>query len=424
MIRDTSAIDQVIEKPRGITRRGWILVTIGVVLLAGGAALYPAASRWASADRSVDVSRIRIATVSRGDLDRELGVQGRIVAAVHPTLYSPEEGIVKLLVDAGDPITKGQEVARVDSPELDNRLKQEESSLLSAQADLDKQKIQARQTELENQQAIDLLVVQLHAADRARKRADKTREAGILDLVEYEKAQDDHAIKVLELEHARQKAALEKDNLKVEIRNQQLQMERQRLMVEDVRRQVDELTIRSPVNGLVSRLDLDQQDAVTNGQAILGVVDLSAFEIEIQVPENYSDEIGPGTTAIIKYNSIEYEGLVSRISPEVTGSQVQGSVSFGEQTPEGLKQNQRVSVRLVIDSRPDVLKVARGPFLEDGAGRQAYVLDGNLAILSPIEVGTVSISEVEIVSGLREGDQIIISDMTRFQSAETILIRR
>ena len=70
------------------------------------------------------------------------------------------------------------------------------------------------------------------------------------------------------------------------------------------------------------------------------------------------------------------------------------------------------------------LKVARGPFLEDGAGRQAYILDGNLAVLSPIEVGAISIGEVEIVSGLREGDQIIISDMTRFQSAETILIRQ
>src|SRR5678816_2870270 len=181
---------------------------------------------------------------------------------------------------------------------------------------------------------------------------------------------------------------------------------------------------RSPVDGLVARRDVAEQDAVTRGQALLGVVDLSAFEIEIQIPESYADEIGLDTAAVIKYDSIDYPGKVTRVSPEVTGSQVRGLVRFDGASPKGLKQNQAVSVRLLIDRRPNVLKVARGPFLEDGGGRQAYVLDGDLATLTPIQVGAVSIGEVEIVSGLEEGDRIIISDVTRFEKAETILIRR
>jgi HlyD family secretion protein len=422
MIRDTAAMDKAITKR--VSRRVWVATGIGLLLIGGGAVLYPSVSRWASAQRSVDESRVRIATVVRGDLERDLGVQGRIVAAFHPTLYSPEEGIVRLLVDAGDPIRKGQELAVVESPALDSRLKQEESSLLSARAELDRRKIQARQRELENQQAIDLLDVQLQAADRARVRAEKTREAGLVDMVAYEKAQDDYAIKVFELKHAREKAVLEKDDLQVETRNQELQVERQQLLVQDVRRQVAVLTIRSPADGLVSRREVAERDAVTRGQALLGVVDLSEFEIEIQIPESYADEIGPQTAAVIKYDNVDFTGRVTRVSPEVTGSQVRGLVRFGEASPEGLKQNQRVSVRLLIDSHPGVLKVARGPFLEDGGGHQAYVLDGDLAILTSIEVGAVSIGEVEIVSGLDEGDRIIISDVTRFEKAETILIRR
>ena len=422
MIRDTAAMDRVITKR--VSRRVWVATGIGLLLIGGGAVLYPSASRWASARRSVDESRVRIASVVRGDLERDLGVQGRIVAAFHPTLYSPEEGIMRLLVDAGDSIREGQELAVVESPALDSRLKQEESSLLSARAELDRRKIQARQRELENQQAIDLLEVQLQAADRARVRAEQTREAGLADMVAYEKAQDDYAIKVFELKHARARAVLEKENLQVETRNQELQVERQLLLVEDVRRQVAVLTIRSPVDGLVSRRDVAERDAVIRGQALLGVVDLSAFEIEIQIPESYADEIASGTPAVIKYDGVDFPGKVTRVSPEVTGSQVRGLVRFGEVSPEGLRQNQRVSVRLLIDSHPDVLKVARGPFLEDGGGRQAYVLDGDLATLTPIEVGAVSIGEVEIVSGLEEGDRIIISDMARFEKAETILIRR
>ena len=423
MIRDTAAMDRTITKR--MSRRVWVITGLGLVLLGGGAALlYPSASRWVSANRSVEESRIRIASVVRGDLDRDLGVQGRIVAAFHPTLYSPEEGIVRLLVDAGDSIKKGQELAVVESPALDSRLKQEESSLLSARAELDRRKIQARQRELENQQAIDLLEVQLQAAERARLRAEQTRAAGLVDMVAYEKAQDDHAIKVSEVKHARERAVLDKETLQVETRNQELQVERQQLLVQDMRRQVAMLTIRCPFDGLVSRREVAERDAVTRGQALLGVVDLSTFEIEIQIPENYADEIGPDTTAVITYDGADFPGKVTRVSPEVSGSQVRGLVRFGDRLPEGLKQNQRVSVRLLIDSRPGVLKVARGPFLEDGGGRQAYVLDGDLATLRPIEVGAVSIGEVEIVSGLKEGDQIIISDMARFEKAETILIRR
>ena len=424
MIRDTSATDRPIAR-RGVSRRVWIVTAVMLLLLGGGAAaLYPSASRWISAKRSVDESRVRIADVVRGDLERDLGVQGRVVAAFHPTLYSPEEGIVRLLVDAGDAIHKGQELAVVESPSLDSRLKQEESALLSARAELDRRRIESRQRELENQQQIDLLQVELDAAERARVRAEKTREMGLVDMVAFEKAQDDHAIKVFELKHAREMALLQKDNLAVETRNQELQVQRQQLLADELRRQVSVLTIRSPVDGLVSRRDVAERDAVTRGQALLGVVDLSAFEMEIQIPESYADEIGPQTTAVINYGGVDYPGRVTRVSPEVSGSQVRGLVRFDGASPEGLKQNQRVSVRLLIDRRPNVLKVARGPFLEGGGGRQAYVLDGDLAILTPIEVGAVSVGEVEIVSGLKEGDRIIISDVTRFEKAETILIRR
>ena len=72
----------------------------------------------------------------------------------------------------------------------------------------------------------------------------------------------------------------------------------------------------------------------------------------------------------------------------------------------------------------DVLKVARGPFLEGGGGRKAYVVEANVATQRPIRVGAASVSEVEIVSGLAEGDRIIISDTTRFEDARRVYLRQ
>ncbi len=99
-------------------------------------------------------------------------------------------------------------------------------------------------------------------------------------------------------------------------------------------------------------------------------------------------------------------------------------VVFDGESPAGLKQNQRVSARIVMDTREDVLKVKRGPFLEAGNGRSAYVVEEGVAVLRPIEVGALSVSEIEITAGLEEGDRIIISDPGRFRNAERVLLRR
>jgi len=241
--------------------------------------------------------------------------------------------------------------------------------------------------------------------------------------VEYEEAQDDLRRAEVALAHARENADLERDTVEFEVRSREMQVTRQRLVVEEVARQVGRLSVRAPVAGLVSRLDVQDHDAVVPGQPLVAVVDLSAFEVEALVPENYADEIGPGTPAVIDCDGRRSEGAVRSISPEVEASQVRAIVAFVGESPEGLRQNQRVSTRLLMESRADVLKVARGPFLDSGGGREAYVVRGNVAVRRPIRVGASSLTEVEVVEGLEEGDRIIVSDVTGFRGAERIYLR-
>lgn len=88
MIPGTGAMDKPIEQPRGVTPRRWALTAGGAVLVLGLAALAPGARRWARADRAIDAGRLRVAEVVKGDLERDVSAQGRIVAALHPTLSS------------------------------------------------------------------------------------------------------------------------------------------------------------------------------------------------------------------------------------------------------------------------------------------------------------------------------------------------
>ena len=424
MIRDASSMDRPVDKGKGLSVRGRIWLAIVIALLLAAVIAYPSIQRWVQSETSIDISRVRIATVTRGDLVRDVSVEGRIVAAFHPTLFSPSQGIVHLEVAAGQVVSGSERLAWVESPELESGLEQERSNLLARQAELDRQRILAQQNDVQNRQQVGLLEVELEAARRAMVRAQRTRDEGLLNAVEYEKAQDDVQIAELKLEVARRQADFEADSLQLEIQNRQSQVERQRLLVQELARQVEELTIRSPVDGLVSRVHIEDRDAVGPNDALITVVDLSAFEVEIFVPESYADEVAPPIEALITYEGEVYRGQVKSISPEVEGSRVKGIVAFTEGLPEGLKQNQRVSTRLVLETRANVLRVDRGPFVESGGGRLAYVVEDGMAVRRPVEIGGLSVSGAEILGGLEAGDQIIISDIARFEGAEKVLLRR
>jgi HlyD family secretion protein len=190
-----------------------------------------------------------------------------------------------------------------------------------------------------------------------------------------------------------------------------------------LQRQVDELTIVAPFDGMVANVAVQDRDAVVRGQPVLTIVDLSAFEVEIDVPENYGREVPSGTPAEILYEGKTYEGRVTAMSPEIRDSQVRGTVAFVGDPPDGMRQSQRVTTRIVLERRNGVLKVPRGPFLESGGGRRVWVVDQGIASLREIQVGATSVGEVEILRGLEPGETIVLSDTTLFGAAKTVLLR-
>lgn len=423
MIDNVSAMDKVLEKPRGLTRTARMILIAGIVCAGAALLAIPTVRRWSRADRSVSGSSIRVGTVSRGELTRDAQADGKIVAALHPTLFSPAQGIVALAVKAGSEVRHGQLLARIDSPELKSRLLQERATLQSVQSALERQRIDTRQDAIKSAHQIDLLELRLQAANRLMERAQRAFDEGILNKTDYEKAKDDVRIADLELKNTRETAKLQSETGDFDVRSRQLAADRQASVVSELQRQVDQLAILAPFDGLVASVNVQDRDAVAPNQPVVTVVNLSAFEVEITLPENYAADATPGTPVRILYDGREYPGKVTAISPEIKDSQVHGTVVFDGASPAGLRQSQRVSVRMVFESRPDVLKLPRGPFLESGGGRQVYALENGVATRRDIQIGAVSVSEVEILKGLSEGDKVIVSDTSEFAGAKTVLVR-
>ena len=419
-IRDTSAQDVAIDPAPARKRRLRILIASGVGALLLIAIAVPAFLRWFDAEISVPRERVRIATVTRGPFVRDTSAQGVVVAAVSPTLFSPAGGYVTYNVQAGDTVKKGQVLGTVSSPQLENELAREQATAESLEVAVARQAIETRKELLANQQTTDNAEVSIHAAERELKRAEDAWQSRAISQRDYEKARDDLTTAKLAHEHAIENASLEKESLEFELKTRRLERDRQKLLVQDLKRRVDELTLRSPVDGVVGTLAVNQKAAVAANAALISVVDLSAFEIEFQVPESYADDIGLGMQAEVTYGQKNYAATVTAISPEVKQNQVTGRLRFAGEVPPGLRQNQRVSTRIVLESHADALTVQRGSFIDSGGGRVAYVVHDGLARRTPIKISASSIGAIEIASGLNEGDEIIISGTDTFGDAEIV----
>jgi HlyD family secretion protein len=419
MIRDTSAQD---TQRADSGRRGGRLVFVGACIAAVGIAVFMVSSvrGTGGTEEYVDRERVRTATVRRGEFVRDIAVQGRVVAAVSPTLYASDMGTVTLLVQAGDSVTVDQTVAVIESAEIQSELEQERASLSSAAIDLDRQRIQAKKQNLKNQQSIDLAQVNLTAAERESRRAETASDA--ITQHERDRAKDEMVSARLKLEHARRNAELEEESLEFELRTFELNVERQRLMVVELERRVDELTVVSPVNGIVGQVIVEQKDSVLRNQPLMTVVDLTEFEVEVEIPQTYADELSVGLETTISDSGRTYRGMLAAISPEVVSNQVEGRVRFVPGEAPEVKQNQRVSARILLEFKEDVLTLRRGPFLENRSGRVAFVLDGDTAKRREVITGSISVAEVEVLSGLDEGETVIISSTAGFADADSVLL--
>jgi HlyD family secretion protein len=422
MIRDTSSQDAVLTaKPGAQLKRRALWIGGVAVALAASALLL---SGWRNSEQSVSAARLRIADVTRGTLVRDASVNGRVVAAISPTLYSTAQSTVTLKVNAGDTVKQGEVLAVLESPDLSDALKREQSSYQQLQAEVARQQILAKKQKLLAQRDADTAEIERLSAQRTLERYDSVGQVGIIAKIDLQKARDALNSAEIRARHAAKAAGLEGEDVALELQTKLSQLERQRLSMANAQRRVDELTVRAPVDGFIGTLSVQNRSVVAPNTALMTLVDLSRLEVELEVPESYVADMGLGMSADILLGDAHATGKLSALSPEVVKNQVLARVRFDGAQPKGLRQNQRVTARLLIEEKPNVVMLPRGPFVENEGGRFAYVMHDGIAVRTPVTLGATSVASVEILSGVKPGDKVVIAGTDTFANAARISINK
>jgi HlyD family secretion protein len=417
-VRDTSAQDVSVDPASDSRRRRRRVLIIAAGIAALVIATGVVVRSYMSSNVIVPRARVRIATVTRGPFIRDVAAEGVVVVANSPTLFSPAIGTVTFNVLAGAPVTQGQVLATVDSPALKNELARERATLDGLTVSLQRQGIETHRQILESKQTVDLATTQVRATERELERMKSGLDQGVVARRDLDKAQDSRDDARLTYDHAVSNAKLQENSLNFDLQTKRTDVERQKLLVADLERRVEALTVRSPVKGMVGGLLVNQKAAVTENGGLLTVVDLSALEVEFSISESYASDLAINMAADINYAARNYRGTVTSISPEVQQNEVKGRLRFADRIPPGVRQNQRVNVRIVLDQRDNALKVERGGFVD--AGSVAYRVRDGVATRQRIALGPMSVGEVQILSGLDAGDQIIVSSTSDFGDAPEV----
>jgi HlyD family secretion protein len=421
MLRDTSAQDRVIEPKNPFARhRKLILVALAGIAALGVLILFLV--RYSGAGISVDRARVSIATVERGNFVRDIAADGQVVAAVSPTLYANALGTVNLKVHAGDSVAKSQVLAVVDSPDLTAKMSQEEATLVGLRLDWQRATLEAEHKLSQLRDAYNQAEVDQKTAQRERDRSRKAFELGSYSELQALRAEDALEKAQFAFQQAKSTYDSQPKQNRFDIDSKKALLDRQQYLVDDVKRQVDGLNVKSPADGQVGQVQVADRASVAKDAPLLTVVDLSALEVEIKVTESLARDLRSGMSADLEGGGHHWQGVVSGVSPEVVAGQVTARLRFGAEKPAGLRQSQRLSVRIFVDRRDNVLMVDRGSFVDQEGGGFAYIVRGNIAERHPVQLGAASIAKVEILEGLSVGDQLVISGTDAFNGAQRVIL--
>lgn len=418
--RETVAQDTPVRPPSwGRSPRRWIVAALVVVLLGAG---FHVLRAWREVAFSVSIQRLRIAEAKRGDLIRDITASGRIMTANSPTVYAFAKGITQLQVVAGDAVKQGQVLGHIDSPELRSQAVQERSALASLEAEASGVELAAQIQEAAIQKRMAEAELQLRVAQKNSDRLKNAVRKGAYSLHELELVQTEQEQLRIDLRAAQRELNLVAKKRRLDRKNNRSRIEQQKAVVAEIERQIEALALRAPVDGQIGQLHIASGSHVLTGAPVVTVIDLTQFEVETMVPEAFARDLVIDSPAEITHQGQIYAGKVSAVSPEVVNAEVSARVRFTQKRPQKLRQNQRVTVRVILDTQKEVLMVEKGSFVESAGDSRVWVVLENVATPRSVRFGAQNLQYVEIRDGLAPGERVVVSGSELFGDYERVRI--
>jgi HlyD family secretion protein len=409
--------------PVNRTRRYIIYGAIAATVIVGASL---GLRRLRAAAPTVDHGTVWMDTVKRGPMVREVLGQGTLVPEEIRWLTAKANARVdKVLVKPGaavKPDTVILELANSDlvlqSLEADRQLAQAQAELANLVASLNGQRLAQEST-------VATIDSDLNDARRRARADEELAKKGFLSELEQGQTQGRAQELAGRLEFEKKRLEAQSRGISAQVAAQRAQIARLKSIQEFRRQEVEDLKVRAGTTGVLQELSLQPGQSVAAGAVLAKVARPDRLQAEVRIPETQAKDVRVGQKAAIDTRNGIIPGHVSRIDPAAQGGTVRVDVTLDGALPEGARPDLNVEGTIEIERLASVLYVGRPAFgqPESTVGLFRLEADGSGASRVPVRLGRTSVKQVEIRSGLKEGDRVILSDMAQWDQVERIRIR-
>jgi HlyD family secretion protein len=400
-------------------------LAVGAVLLAVASMAGIAVARLKPAAPPIDRASVWIDTVKRGRMLRDVRGQGTLVSEDLRWIPATTTGRVeRILLRPGTRVAADSVILQLSNPSLEQELEDAQLKLRAAEASLASLRVQLEDDELQQRATAATIEADYKkAAMQADVNEQLAAQRLVSELVLKQSKLDAEQLAV-RTHIAQQQLAHTSESKSARLAERQSQVDQARAFMALKAREVDALRVRPGVAGILQVVPVDVGQQVTPGTNLARVINPSRLMAEVKVPETQAKDVQIGQRATIDTHNGMVDGHVTRVDPSVQNGTVTVDVALDGTLPSGSRPDLSVDGTIELERLDNVLYVGRPAFGDENTSTTLFKMqpDGT-AVRVEVKFGRSSVNSLEIVSGIREGDQVVLSDMSAWNEVDRVHIQ-
>jgi len=416
-------MDRPIQQKKWNSRRILTLVgIIGIITLIGASYYFTSGN----SRLNVDTDRISIVEVKEGTFQEFIPINGTVLPISSIYLDASVGGRVEeKYVEDGTVLQKGDPIMRLANTDQELSLVQQETQVLNLLTQAQIARTNAEQMSINNRNQMADVQQAFREAERLYNLNQKLYSEKAIGSQEYEKT-------VNEYNYQKQRVVLIKQILRQDsISNNQKALqdqktyERTQSALDLMRKKVDDLIVRAPVDGQLTSFDAEIGQNKNAGER-LGQIDvLTGFKVRADIDEHYINRIFTEQIGEFTLSGKTYKLKIKKVYTQVTNGRFQVDMEFEGTPPSTVRRGQTLQIRLALSDETKALLLAKGGFYQQTGGNWIFKLDknGNTAYRADIQLGRQNPEYYEVIGGLEPGDKVIVSSYETYDKIQELNVR-
>ena len=366
---------------------------------------------------------LNISTVDRGVIEVSVSASGKVIPAFEEIINSPiNSRIVEVYKRGGDSVDIGTPILKLDlqSAETEYNKQLDEEQMKSLQLEQQRVTNHNKLSEMEMNLKVSRMELDRKAVELRNERYLDILGAGTTDKVRQ--VELDYNVSVLKLKEDEQKYKNEQALAEADLKVKKLELNIFRKSLAETRRTLEDAQIRSPRRAILTYVNNEIGSQIGQGAKVAIVSDLSHFKIEGEIADTYGDRIAAGSKAVIKIGSEKLDGTVSDVTPLSKNGVISFTVQLEEDNHKRLRSGLKTDIYVMNAVKDDVLRIANSSYYVGKGEYELFVVNGDQLLKRKVQLGDSNFEYVEVVSGLQEGDQVVVSDMNAYKDKNKLKI--